>query len=92
MSAAGGDGRLFGIFAAASFQRPATIRAALFCFGQVKELFAGGQRARVATLRRWLTGWSPALTLGLGGSGILKFLGTIVTGLLLGVVSKAFGC
>ena len=60
-------------------------------FRQIHELLTSGQVAIIAALGSWLTGLSPAWTLGLGVSGVQKLMGAVVAGLLLGAASKTFG-
>jgi hypothetical protein len=82
---------LFGILAATRFQRLAARRADLVRFGQVNELLTHGQVAVIAASGSGLTGLSPARTLGRGVGRVVKFIGAIAPGLLLGAATKPFG-
>src|SRR5262249_37227992 len=85
------DFELFGIFAAACFQRLAARRADLVRLGQVKDLLPRGQVAVIAAPGSRLAGLSPAWTQGLSVGRVVQFLGAVAGGLFLGAASKPFG-
>ena len=67
------------------------MRADLVRCGQVNELLTSGQVTVIAALGSWLIGLSPASALRLDVGGVLKLIGAVATGLLLGTAAKTFG-